>query len=238
MQPAMGSLRGIDIFQNLSEADLAALSERCRWRRYAANEQIIHHQDESRDVYFIVEGEVRAITYSLDGKEVTYRDIFAGDMFGEFAAIDGEPRCANIVAVRKSFVAAMSDSCFWEVLQHYPSANIYTMKRLTSQLRILTERVFEFSTLAVKNRIHSELLRLARDHMHDEATAVIAPAPKHLEIASRIATHREAVTRELNELTRNGLVQRGQGCLVIRDVPRLARLVEEVLGEQVGLTAP
>lgn len=232
MQPTRDSLRGIELFKELSADDLATLAERCRWRRYDAHEQIIHHLDKSRDVYFIVEGEVRAITYSLDGKEVTFRDIAAGDMFGEFAAIDGEPRAANIVAIKPSFVAAMSDGCFWEVLQRYPSTAAFTMRRLTHQIRALTERVFEFSTLAVKNRIHAELLRLARDHMTDDVTAVIRPAPKHMEIASRISTHREAVTREMNELARAGLLQRGEGCLVINEVPRLAQLVEEVLGEQ------
>ncbi len=232
MQATGGNLQGIELFKDLPADDLAALAERCRWRRYDAQEQIIHHQDKSRDVYFIVEGEVRAVTYSLEGREVSYRDITAGDMFGEFAAIDGAPRTANIVAIKPSFVAAMSDACFWEVLRRYPTAAAFTMKRLTRQIRDLTERVFEFSALGVKNRIHAELLRLARDHMTDAATAVIKPAPKHMEIASRISTHREAVTREMSELARAGLLQRGDGCLIIKQVPRLAELVEEVLGEQ------
>ncbi len=204
---------------------------RCRWRRYEAHEQIIHFHDESRDVYLIVEGEVRATTYSLDGKEVTYRDIAAGDMFGEFSAINGEPRSAGVVALRPSLVASMTAAGFWEVLQRYPSVNALTLKCLTRQLRVMTERVFEFSTLGVRNRIHAELLRLARDHLECETTAVIAPAPKHAEIASRISTHREAVTRELNDLAREGLVERREGSLVICDVPRLTRMVQKVLGD-------
>lgn len=232
MELTKASLRGIALFKDLPAADLEALAERCRWRRYDAHEQIIHHQDQSRDVYFIVEGEVRAITYSLDGKEVTYRDIPAGEMFGEFAAIDGRPRAANVVAIKRSYIASMTDSCFWDVLEQHPSTCAFTLKRLTRQLRDLTERVFEFSALAVKNRIHAELLRLARDHMTDDDTATIKPAPKHMEIASRISTHREAVTRELNALARSGMVARRQGALVINDVSGLAQMVEEVLGDQ------
>ena len=82
MQPTKDSLQGIELFKDLSADDLATLSERCRWRRYAAQEQIIHHLDKSRDVYFIAEGEVRAITYSLDGKEVTYRLIVKAAVLG------------------------------------------------------------------------------------------------------------------------------------------------------------
>ena len=94
----------------------------------------------------------------------------------------------------------------------------------------LTERVFEFSALAVNNRIHAELLRLARDHMTAENTAAIQPAPTHAEIASRISTHREAVTRELSRLSRAGIVVRRSGALVVEDVERLDRLMQDVIG--------
>lgn len=231
MQGSAGSLQAIGLFQGVAEADLEALSKRCSWRRYETHEQILHYHDQSRDVYFVVEGEVRATSYSLEGKEVIFRDIAAGEMFGEFSAIDGKPRAADVVALVPSYVAAMPAAVFWELLEHHPSAAAFTLKRLTRKIRGLTERVFEFSTLAVKNRIHAELLRLAGDHMTGDTTATIVPAPTHADIASRISTHREAVTRELNELSRQGLIKRDHGSLVILDVPRLKRMVDEVLGD-------
>ena len=48
--------------------------------------------------------------------------------------------------------------------------------------------------------------------------------PTHADIASRVSTHREAVTRELIDFARAGLVERRSGALIIRDVSRLARL--------------
>ncbi|HET6518986.1 MAG TPA: helix-turn-helix domain-containing protein, partial [Geminicoccaceae bacterium] len=67
-------------------------------------------------------------------------------------------------------------------------------------------------------------------HHRDGNRAVIAPAPTHAEIASRVSTHREAVSRELSELARAGLVERRNGALLIRDVERLGRMVDEVRG--------
>ena len=158
-------------------------------------------------------------------------DPSAGAMFGEFAAIDGQPRSASVVALADSLIAAMPANVFCEVLQAHPATAAATLKQLTRQIRVLTERVFEFSTLAVNNRIHAELLRLARDHMQSENTATISPAPTHKDIASRVSTHREAVTREINALARAGLIERRRGMLIIRDVTRLTRMVREVLGE-------
>jgi len=100
--------------------------------------------------------------------------------------------------------------------------------RLGSLVRELSERVIDLSTLGVQNRIYAELLRLAREAGVTGNTARIDPAPKHTDLASRVSTYREQVTRELSALVRMGIVERGNHALVIRDVTRLERLVEEV----------
>jgi hypothetical protein len=54
----------------------------------------------------------------------------------------------------------MPESALWDVLHHHQSVADAMLRRLAGNVRALTERVFEFSTLAVRNRIHAELLRL------------------------------------------------------------------------------
>ena len=103
--------------------------------------------------------------------------------------------------------------------------------RLTRLVRALSERVVELSTLTVRRRIQVELLRLARETAPGQKCAVIFPAPTHAELASRVSTHREAVTRGLGELARAGIVEKRGGTLVIRDVEALAAMVNEVLSE-------
>jgi CRP-like cAMP-binding protein len=220
----------IGIFEGLSPNDLDALAKRLRCKRYGANQQIISHLDESTDVFLVIEGMVRVTVYSPIGKEVTFRDIAAGEYFGELAAIDGLPRSATVAALTDSLIASMSAETFWEVLQTYPAVAALVLKGLARSVRALTERVFEFSALAVRNRVHAELLRLAREQMVGDNLAIMRPAPTHAELASRISTHREAVTRELNQLSRDGLVERQSGALVIHDVGRLARMVQNVIG--------
>ncbi len=230
MQPSSRILEQIEILRDLPQAEHDRLAKRFRWTRYGAGEQIISHLDRSTDVFLVLQGEVRVVVYSLAGREVSFREIKAGHYFGELAAIDGLPRSASILALSDSVIASMSADIFWEVLHDYPETAARLLKDLTGSVRALTERVFEFSALAVNNRIHAELLRLARDHMTAENNAVIQPAPTHAEIASRISTHREAVTRELGRLSRAGIVVRRSGALVVEDVERLNRLIQDVIG--------
>jgi CRP-like cAMP-binding protein len=141
------------------------------------------------------------------------------------------PRSAHVVALSDALVVSMSSSDFWDVLRTYPPVAEVTLKRLTKLVRHLSERLFEISTLPVKDRIHAELLHLARQHLRDNNTAVISPPPTHADIASRVGTHREAVTRAFNDLKSAGLIMRHEGELVICNVTELTRMVNEVLGK-------
>jgi CRP/FNR family cyclic AMP-dependent transcriptional regulator len=227
------TLAGIQLFRHLPAEDRKALADRCHAHRYAARQQIVSHAEQSSDVYFIVGGQVRATIYSAGGKEIAFRDLGAGDMFGDLSAIDGKPRSANVIAVIDSFVISMAGKVFQEVLQAYPAVAMAALQELVDLVRGLCERVIEMSTLGVKNRIHAELLRLAQKKMKDGKTAVLSPAPKHADIASRVSTHREAVTREFNQLAQIGLLERRTGALVVNDVPELGRMVEEVRHQQI-----
>lgn len=224
------SLVGVEVFRRLDAAERGRLAGLCSGRRYEAQQRILSHKDDTRDVYFIVSGKVRVTIYSLGGKEITFRDQAAGEMFGELGAIDGEPRSAHVMALEDSLLASMSRETFWEVLGSYPEVAAFTLKRLASLVRLLSERVFEFSTLAVRNRIHAELLRLARENPQEDNAAVISPSPTHADIASRISTHREAVTREYHDLAEAGVIEQRRGALAINDVARLESMVREVTG--------
>jgi CRP/FNR family cyclic AMP-dependent transcriptional regulator len=221
------TLRDVELFAGIPPEQLAALDRRCRFRRLARNAHVVAYQDATTDVFFVTEGRVRVTIFSAAGREVTFRDFAAGEFFGELAAIDGKPRSASVVALTQAVVAAMPAATFRDVLRQYHSVTEAILKRLAGSVRMLSERVLEFSTLAVRSRIQAELLRLARGGAGAGREAVIAPLPTHAEIASRVSTHREAVTRELNELARIGLVERRGRSLVVRDVERLEKLLHE-----------
>ena len=78
---------------------LEELAQQCRWRRFPAAQRVISREAQDHDVYLIVAGKVRITAFSAAGRQVTYRDIGAGDWFGDLAAIDGASRSADVGAV-------------------------------------------------------------------------------------------------------------------------------------------
>ena len=93
------SLSGVRILEGIGEDAIQALEKACTWRRYVDHEQIIDRQSDSTDVYFVVDGNVRIVNYSLSGKELTHEDLDAGSYFGELSALDGQPRSACVLAL-------------------------------------------------------------------------------------------------------------------------------------------
>tara|TARA_R110002073_G_scaffold215522_5_gene375767 strand:- start:3376 stop:4056 length:681 start_codon:yes stop_codon:yes gene_type:complete len=217
-------------FQALSPADLEVVAETCHWHRCDSGESIVRYHGSSNSVFFIVQGEIRVTYHSLSGHEVILCDMTAGEMFGELTAIDGLPRSATVVAKTSVLLASMPASVFLNLIYSNRQIAESILKRLSGEVRRLTERVYDFSTLAVRNRIHSELLRLAKNHMSGPNEAVISSAPTHSDIANLVSTHREAVTRELNELSRKKLILRKGHDLQILDVLKLTEMVNEVRG--------
>ena len=67
--------------------------------------------------------------------------------------------------------------------------------------------------------------------MQGDNQASIKPMPVHSDIASRVSTTRETVARVLNDLARQGAVERQKDALFIHDVDLLSDMVEEVRGE-------
>jgi CRP/FNR family cyclic AMP-dependent transcriptional regulator len=224
------SLDTVRLLDSLTPTERAAIARQCRWRRYTADEQIIDQMSDTRDVCLIVEGRVQVVLYSMSGREITFDDVEAGGHFGELAAIDGQPRSASVIALTDTLVAFMSPRLFQDIVTNHPKIALNVMQRLAAIVRSNTGRIMDLSTLGANNRVHAELLRLAKATLKPDNTAEITPIPIHGDIASRVSTTRETVARVLSDLTRQGIIEKRGHSLMMLDYERLEQMVDEVRG--------
>jgi CRP-like cAMP-binding protein len=227
-QPSSLGLRGIALLEGLSIERLEAIARECAWRNFEPGQHIITRDAPDRDLYLIVSGRVRVTTYSAAGRQVTFRDFGAGQHLGEVAAIDGLPRSADVVALESALLASMPAAAFRRLLREEPAIAERLLRDFAGLVRRLSERVVDLSTLGVHQRLHAELLRLAREAGVRGNSARIDPAPKHADLASQVSTYREQVTRELSALARAGVLRKEGRALLVLDVARLEKMVEEV----------
>lgn len=210
-----------EILKHVPAALRAEIAPRLRIMRASKGRTLLEKGSRSTEVFFLLQGRAQVVLYSSNGREVYVNDIGPGDVCGEIAALDGESRSATIVATSDIVLAAMRGSDFMHCLESSPAAGIWLARKLASCARRLTEQVFELSALNVRARIHCELLRLARTGEPRNGCIEVRPAPTHAELASRIGTHREAVTREMQVLAKSNIIRHGRRSLLVVDLLRL-----------------
>jgi CRP-like cAMP-binding protein len=216
-----------------------ALRKRCELRlrtlRVPQGRTLVEHGSVTNDVFLVVEGELRVLLYSPSGREVSVTSVGPGEMIGEYAALDELGRAATVVAATAAVVRALPKSEFRACLESSPRAAFWLARHLLKQIRALNNRLFELATLSVNNRLHFELLRLALLTGADSNATLVRDAPTHQELANRIGTSRESVSRELRSLARRAIVRQRGRDLEIRDIGQLAAIVQQFSGQVAGI---
>jgi CRP/FNR family transcriptional regulator, cyclic AMP receptor protein len=220
-------LNNIKVFRDLDEESSKAVERYVIWRHYKKNDVVLNHKDDTNRVYLISSGSVKATRFSFSGKEIAYQTLAAGEIFGEIAAIDGGFRTTSIICAEESEIGTVSADDFARILETYPTVTRGVMLRLTNLIRFLCSRVYEYSALDVKDRVRAEIIRHARLSLESGIGATVKNMPTHEEIANKISTHREAVTKEFSFLTKAGLIEKQGRELIVPDIKKLLDMISE-----------
>lgn len=227
-QSTARSLRGIKLFDSLSDADLKGLEGHCRFRSYAKGETLLDKGSLTREVFFVLRGAVAAVTFSPAGREVTLGIIRTGDQFGELAAIDQEPRSATVTAMEATDVAIMPAETFRDLLMNRAAVSFGVLQRLAAIIRNSGIRIMELATLQAAQRVYSELLRMAKPDVAVPGLWVVRPLPPMHEIASLTGTTRETVNRSISQLYPSGILKRKGRNLFLMERDKLTEIVQSL----------
>ncbi len=223
------TLAEFSLFDGLDDGTRRRIESQCRWRRYRSGQAVLERDNLSREVFFVAEGALRVVNYSVTGREVAFADVGVGQYFGELAAIDGLPRSAAVRAVTDALVAVMPPETFLSLVRTNAGSAFRVLERLVHVVRACDERIMDLATLGAMQRVYAELLRIAVPDVAVNGLWVVRPCPTEREIASRAGTARETVARAIRQLKNAGLVRRKDRKLYIMDRPRL-ELIARALG--------
>lgn len=221
------------ILATLSEGELDRLPDATVWRRVTRSQEVLSHLTSSTQVYFLVEGTLRAQLTTPYGKTIAIRKLQAGAHFGELAALTGAPRSVAVIAETEALIAEWSAETFQETMRTNARFAEAIAVSLARNVVLLTDRLFELAALEVRFRLYAELLRLAQSAETTENGVLIREAPTHEMLASTIGAQREAVTREMSFLTTESIVVASKREILITDIQRL----QDMVRARAGVTA-
>lgn len=225
------TLTQIPLFRNLDEGTLRSYDTRVRWAKFEENELVIDYDDNTNDVYFMISGQVRVLYRTITGKEVILGEMGPGQFFGELSAIDGVGRSANVTALNRSQVCIISGPVFMELVTQNAAVCRQILTILATRIRFLNTRLAEHSFLQTKHRLYAELIRLSQPRAGHASQRVVSPPPFHHDLAARIGCRREAVSRELSALEKEGLVAKTRGALALLNPDELNKRISAALSD-------
>ena len=201
-------LRTVPLFSELSEEALDSLSHLATRRRYPKDTVVFFENEEGDSLFMILEGRIKVTILGDDGREIILSMLAPGDLFGEMALLDNEPRSATAIAVEESELLLLQRGDFQTVITDNPGISAALIKVLSARLRRANHQISTLALLDVYGRVARVILDMAREEGRRLKDGRIAfRRATHQEIANRIGTTRETVTRMLKDLERQDLVK-------------------------------
>lgn len=219
------TLRHISLFAELSYDALTQVEALCRWEEYDAGKVVVDLNDTNADVYFVVSGKVRVTTFLTEDIQISLADLEPGDTFGELSAVDRKRRSARVSAITPSTLARISDQDFRQVLVSHPDIAMALLQRFGNLIRNLNMRMAVMGSMTPSQRVYHELIRLSEPDTQNNGNWIIASAPSHTELSSWSGSDKQTVAAAIGNLARDGVIERQNKDLVIKDYEKLQTLI-------------
>jgi CRP/FNR family transcriptional regulator len=217
------ALRRTALFGELTDKELIVLAERAVERRLARDELLFVAGEEARGLYVIVEGALRAFRAGVDGREQVIHIEHAGATIAEVPVFDDQPYPSTVAAEEEAIVLFIDKRDVRQLCLEHPLIALAALKLLTGRLRRCAELVEALSLREVDERLAKWLLTEARSRgARGGAGLTLELALTNQQIAERIGTVREVVSRALARLQQNGLIGVDGRAVTIPDEEALA----------------
>jgi CRP-like cAMP-binding protein len=196
-------LSQIALFAGLTAHEIEALAQRAVERRFAADEMLFWEGEACAGIFLIVEGSVKIFKTSPNGREMMLALESAPATVAELPLFDGGPYPASVRAVEPVAALFVNKSDFQNVCRQYPDVALKVLAVVGRRLRHLVGVVESMTFGSVTQR----LARLLLDASRQAGSAEFDLPLTHQELASRLGTVREVVSRNLARFRAENLIR-------------------------------
>ncbi len=201
------ALKKIELFYSMTTRELSEIEKKISFKQFKKDEIILREENTNEFMYAILDGEVKVVQTTEEGKEIIITMHRVGDFFGELSLIDGKTAPAAVCATKNSEAAIISRNDFYSLL--------HDDKILQNMLRILCARIREsIKKIQILNfnnasqRIKMLFLMLSESFGQElDGGTVLSIKLTHQDIAEMTGLSRETVTRILHRWRKRGEIQ-------------------------------
>jgi CRP/FNR family cyclic AMP-dependent transcriptional regulator len=218
-----------DFLSSLGPDDVADLERRGAERAFARGQTLFHRSQLPDRVLVVRSGMVKVTSATPSGREVVLAFRGAGELVGELAALDGEPRSATVCAIEPVSALALSVEAFSGFLEARPVNALVLLRMLARRLRDADAKRIEFASSTTIERVAARLIEFSERFGFEEASGAVRitlPLSQE-ELAGSTGASIESVGRALQTMRTLNCVETRRREIRILDLERVAALRAE-----------
>jgi CRP/FNR family cyclic AMP-dependent transcriptional regulator len=213
--------RNHPIFGILGPDLLQQLRSHARLKTIERGATVFAKGDPGTSLFAILEGQVKVISFSAQGKYAVFNVLSAGDIFGEIALLDGGERTADVIAITECRLLVIERRDFLPLVHSAPDVAQKLIEVLCGRLRNTSRQVEEVMFLDLSAKLARTLLRLG------ESAGGSKIALTQSEIAQIIGASRESTNKQLRDWENLNWIQLERGEIVLIDRQSLAAVAHD-----------
>lgn len=197
----------VPIFSSLDEEELNKIAGLIVRRQYAKGETILMEGTGLDSLIIVNRGMVKAFRYTQEGKEQILYIFSEGDFFGEKNLLTSREATYNVEALEPTHICMIRSADFQQLIREYPDISLKVIRELGARLDRLESAVQNMGTRNAEARIGAVLLEFAEKYgtLHPEGIQFELPFSRE-GVANYIGAARETVSRRLNHLQEEGVI--------------------------------
>lgn len=220
------TLRRLPLFNDLSDEELAIISERVTVRRYDSGAIVFSEGDTCAELLIVKEGSVKVLKTAAGGRRQLIAIERPGNSLAEISIFDGGAYPATAITAGPVVLLSLEAEHFRRICLRHPEVALKVIKVLGHRLRRMGSLVEDLSFSTVRGRLAAYLAHLADEEGRRTSSGIeFELAENNEELAARLGTVRELVSRNLGRLHGEGLIEIRRRTVI---VPSLAALKEDL----------
>lgn len=170
---------------------------------YRRNTIIIEQGDDASTLFLLIKGRVKVFLVGDDGREMVFGERGPGSYIGELALLAGGKRSASVQTLEDSDFLVLTRDSFDQIVTSQPSIALALLRDLAKRTCDLSDEMGALALLDVYGRIR----KLINGHAKDEAGQMLTERLTHQDIADRVGSSREMVSKILKDLRAGGYIE-------------------------------
>jgi CRP-like cAMP-binding protein len=221
------ALLGSPLFAAMQPAEIDDILKFATERRVRRGQTIFQRGDTGSSLMAVLRGRVRISSVSGDGKEVTLNVINPGEIFGEIALLDGQPRSADATAIEDTLLLVVERRHFLPFLRQNEDLYTRLLAMLCMRLRRTSLALEDVALFDLPVRLARVLLKLGEDYGRPNGSGTrIDLKLSQRDLSNLVASSRESVNKLLRTWREAGTVDFEEGFIVLVRPASLQRMIE------------